>query len=126
MSGINLQSITKQAEKIALSVDESVREAAYNRAFDFLIQQSDFGEKTPNKQASAPAKNKQKVEETEKDEIAILMQIDRTAHPEILEAKSVLDRSLQLLRVANNECQIDGLKASHIAKVLTDKFRIRM
>lgn len=125
MSGINLQAISKQAEKIAMSVDESVREAAYNRAFDFLIQQSGFGEKTSKKQISAQGKNKQKVDETAKDEMAILMQIDRTAHPEILEAKSVLDRSLYLLRVANNECQIDGLKASQIAKILTDKFRIR-
>ncbi len=124
MGGVNLQSITKQAEKIALSVDESVREAAYNRAFDFLLQQGGFGNIIPNKQNVSAVKSKPENSEAITDEVTILMQIDRTAHTEVLNASSVLDRSLHLLRIANDEYQIDGLKASQIAKVLTDNFRL--
>lgn len=125
MNGMNIQSIIKQAEKVAMTVDESLREAAFNRTVELLTQQGGFSNTAPNKQNVGVAKVKPNINEESKDEITTLMQIDRTAHPEILEAESVLDRSLHLLKAANNDCQIDELNASQIAKVLTDKFRLR-
>lgn len=126
MRQMDLKSITKEAERIAMSVDESVREAAYNRAFDFLVQQSNLGNAAPNKWHS-PRDVSQSLGSSGSsvDEIATLMQIDRTAHKEVLNASSVLDRSLNVLRIANDEFQIDGLKAPQIAKILTEKFRLR-
>src|SRR5689334_25380836 len=51
--------------------------------------------------------------------------LDRTAHPEISSAPRVLERALWLLRVAKDTHGIDGLGATHIANLLTEKFRIR-
>jgi len=125
MNGTDLQRITKEAERVAMSVDKSLREAAYNRAFDFLLKQSDFGNAQPANQRTSKSSSKAvEIKSESKDEVATLMQIDRTAYPEVLNASSFLDRSLHLLRIANNEYQIDGLKASQIAKVLTDNFRL--
>ncbi|MFN2453143.1 MAG: hypothetical protein ABR577_02875 [Pyrinomonadaceae bacterium] len=125
MSNMDFQSIIKRAEKFALTVDESLREAAFNRYVEFLMQQGGLGNVMPNKQYSSPAKAKIDIGAETKDEVTTLMQIDRTAYPKVLNASSVLDRSLHLLRIANDEYQIDGLKASQIAKVLTDNFRLR-
>ena len=37
----------------------------------------------------------------------------------------MLDRALYVLKIASDELNIDGLKASHVARVLTDKFRVK-
>ncbi|HEX8397119.1 MAG TPA: hypothetical protein VF644_06815 [Pyrinomonadaceae bacterium] len=127
MSGMDIQAIIKQAEEVAMTVDKSLREAAFNRTVELLTRQQGHvaGSTTTKSTAATPAKAKFSEDKAQVDEIAALMQIDRTSHPEILKAQSVLDRSLHLLRIANNECQVDGLKAPQIAKILTDKFRLR-
>jgi len=126
MNGIDfLQRITKESEKVAMTVDKSIREAAYNRAFDFFLKQGDFGNTPTSKRGTQSSSSKtSERESSSKDEVETLMHIDRNAYKEVLNAPSVLDRSLHLLRIANNEYQIDGLKASQIAKVLTDNFRL--
>lgn len=126
MSQMDLKSIVKEAEKIAMSVDKSLREAAYNRAFDVLMQQNNLGNVPSGRQVSSrSSSHASEAISSSADEMATLMQIDRTAHQEVLKASSVLDRSLNVLRIANDEFQIDGLKAPQLAKVLTEKFRLR-
>lgn len=117
-----IQSAAKKAEEIALTIHESIRTAAFKAIFDSLV-----GGSQPNaiiRPTSIPAAKRTgsaKLDDAE----TTLMEIDRTAHPEIATAASVLDRSLRVLSIASEQFDIDGLKPSQIAKVLTEKFRIK-
>jgi hypothetical protein len=51
--------------------------------------------------------------------------LDRTSHPLITQDATALVNSLRVLQAAHDELNIDGLSASDIAHVLTDKFRCR-
>lgn len=127
MNQIDIGEAVKQAEKIAMGVHESLREAAFKSAFDALTQ-ADTVPTARATQKRGGSKNVQRKSERvfgANDEVAQLMQLDRTEHQEIMEATSVLDRSLHVLQIAGDEFEIDGLKPSQIAKVLTEKFRCR-
>jgi hypothetical protein len=51
--------------------------------------------------------------------------IDRTAHPQVGQATSVRDRALWILRIAHNEHGIEWLSSVQVARVLSEKFRVR-
>jgi hypothetical protein len=126
MNTADLQSIAKEAEGIAMGVHESLREAAYKTAFEALLQTLDSGR--PHSQGSSKRKTGNHIPITTKnnsDIEAMMQQLDRTAHQEITNSNKVLDRSLYILRIASDDFNMDGLKPSQIAKILTDKFRVK-
>ena len=51
--------------------------------------------------------------------------VDQGSRERMVEASTVLERALHVLKIARDELSIDGLKASEVAKVLSDKFRLR-
>lgn len=126
--------ITKQAAEIAKGVPANLQEAAFNRAFDALSQgdaQSTSAKGKPargNRSSRKPPSRKAVLprDDDSQDAADVLIGgLNRTAHPEITGASLGLDRALGLLRVAEQEYDIDGMSAVQIAKVLTDKFRLR-
>lgn len=125
MNTTDLQTIAKEAEQIAMGVHESLREAAYKTAFEALFQ--NFNSGTERKYVSGKRKSGNPTANVTNDESVetMMQQLDRTVHPEIANSSKVLDRSLYILRIASDQFNIDGLKPSQIAKVLTDKFRVK-
>ena len=111
---------------MAKLVPENLREAAFNRAFDAILNTS--SDVAPNKKIRNNTKTsgskKTQIDSTDSVEI-LLENLDRTAHPEVAKAPKVLERALFILRAARDDFEIDGLSAPQIAKVLTEKFRIK-
>lgn len=127
--------ITQQAAEIAAVVPENLQEAAFNRAFEQLLaagepgQADSAGQKRP--QSSAARRRSSSTPSDERldgeDPVAHLMSnLSRTDHPEIGRAPKALDRALHLLRIAERDHGIDGLSAPQLARLLTDKFRLRV
>lgn len=122
----NIEDAIKEAAKMAELVPEDLREAAFNRALDAILNTNSGADpkgKTRNKTKVSRRKESQ-IDST--DPVNILLEhLDRTAHSEIAKAPKVLERALFLLRAARDDLDIDGLNSPQIAKVLTEKFRIR-
>lgn len=119
----NIEDAIKKAAEMAELVPENLREAAFNRAFDAILNiSSDVAPKRKNTKTSGS--EKPQADSTDPVE-TLLEHLNRTAHPEVAKAPKVLDRALFLLRAARDDFDIDGLGAPQIAKVLTEKFRIK-
>jgi hypothetical protein len=118
-----LKEAFKAAAEIAKVVPESMQDAAFHRALDQLL-----GEETGTTSASVRGRRVRasKRQSTDSGDAAAVLveQINRTHHPEVGTADATLDRALHVLRIAKDDFGIDGLKASQIAAVLTDKFRL--
>src|ERR1039458_4768255 len=127
--------ITKQAAEIAAAVPEHLQEAAFNRAFDALSENGEPQEPVHRREPSTGGRRGKRARASTKPESdggssdptsVLISSLRRTDHPEIAGASRSLDRALYLLRIAERDHGIDGLTASQIAKVLTDKFRHRI
>ncbi len=123
MSTDDLKKLFQEAAEIAKAVPKELREAAFNRALDAL---SLPGAKKQLPRISPGTAAARAGGESNADPAAILLQdLDRTRHSEVSTAPRVLERALFILRAARDDHSIDGLSAPQIAKVLTDKFRLR-
>jgi hypothetical protein len=103
-----------------------MQEAAFHRALDQILGRDERAAKTERgSQRRAPRASPG--EETPAADPAkrLIDGINRTAYPEVAAATKVLDRALAVLRLASRDFDIDGLTAPQIAKVLTEKFRLR-
>ncbi len=132
----DLEGIFKQASEIALRVPEHLQEAAFNKAIDLLTkgafpdEPSESSVKSPE-QSSRRRKTRRSRPTTSSlasDDVPVdvlLRDIDSTQYPEISASKNVLEKSLRVLQLAHRDHEIDGLSPRDIAKILTDKFRIR-
>lgn len=125
-----LTELFKQAAAIASSVPESMQEAAFHRALDMLTgaeKQAESGGSRPRTRSPGRVVSDRKVQaDDEVDPVPALVSLDRSKAEDVDEEEGGLDKSLALLRVAHRELGIDGLTASQLAKVLTDKFRWRV
>lgn len=131
-----IQNLFRRAAEIAKVVPEAMQEAAFHRALDTLLGDSPPSAPTslPPVRESPPVRGRSRsgagesavsYPSAEADAATRLIQdMDRTAHPEVLAASGVRDRSLALLRAAKDQHGIDGLTAKQIALVLRDKFRL--
>jgi len=127
-----LKTAFTQAAEIASAVPQALRETAFNRALDALLggsvaagggADSKAGKKKPK---HAKTQKQKEPGDADNDPFKYLTEhLDRTAHPEITSAPRVLERALWLLRVSKDAHGIDGLGSTHIAKLLTEKFRLR-
>jgi hypothetical protein len=118
-----LKELFSQAAEIAESVPKDLREAAFNRALDALLgsQKTNIASRSGRTEI---ARAKQDV--VDEDHVSVLLsELDRTQYPEITSAPRVLERALFLLRAVRDNHSVDGLGASQIAKIITDKFRMR-
>ena len=123
----DLKAIFKKAAEIAALVPESMQEAAFNKAVDLLTggNENESREQEPKKTKQGSIKHKSVPNENKIQPIdQLLNSIDSTQYPEIGEAGKVLDRSLLVLKLALEDHDVDGLKATAISKILTNKFRI--
>ena len=128
MNDEELQDLLKRAGEVSKVVPEALREAAFNRAFDLLTRTiTGFTDEVPKAPISKIERSRKKgAEGSKKASDYLLAHIDRTAYPRVSSAPRVLDRALNLLRIARNDFEIDGLGAPDIARVLTEKFRLRV
>jgi hypothetical protein len=125
----DLKELFKQASEIAQQVPVSMQEAAFNRALDLLTGGAEKSDAQAAMSRASQSNTASKIARppllgdnaTEK----LLSQIDSTQHPGVTSAAKILDRALMVLKIALDEHGIDGLAPSAVAKVLTDKFRIR-
>lgn len=123
--------VTAQALEIAENAPDGLKEAVFNKTFDQLMAGA-IGIPTParatNRKVARPAGNRHAEDAvaTDDDTAVLIAGLDRTAHPEISDAPKSLDRSLHLLLIAENDFGIEGLTASSIAKILTEKFKLRI
>jgi hypothetical protein len=130
-----LAEIVAQAAELAALAPESLREAAFHRVFDELSgsvgAKQHVGAPGPAPRRSTSrhlgAPRSAIATESAKDPATLLINsLSRTDHPEIATATRSLDRALHLLQIAEAEHEIDGMTASQIARVLTEKFRQRV
>lgn len=119
----------KRAAEIASVVPEPMQDAAFQRALD-MLQEEEAGHSS---RRSSPKRSQRtstetsidsKVGSTKPDDV-LIEGIDRTKHTEVADEPKVLERALHILKIAHDEFGIDGLSANEIARVLTEKFRIR-
>src|SRR5690349_8569092 len=118
-----LKDAFKRAAEIAGVVPEAMQEAAFHRALDRILgseESSGAPSKVSRQRADKPA-GKDAADHAQE----LISGVNRTAYPEVASASKVLDRALAVLRLATRDFEIDGLTAPEIAKVLTEKFRLR-
>ncbi|MDP1571935.1 MAG: hypothetical protein Q8L86_18210 [Vicinamibacterales bacterium] len=126
----NLKAIFKEAADIAAQVPESLRQVAFQRALDALLnvapppaRRAAEDERTNERQNSGNTGPRQQERGSHSASVtALLEMLDRTELAGLLRGRKVLDRSLLLLRAAQHH-DIDALTAADIAHVLAKKFR---
>ena len=123
MASRPLADLVKEAGEIAKSVPESMQEAAFNRALDQLLGNASTRSPSGSSRTQKPTRKLQRDTAADNPASRLINEIDRTAHPQIAEAPNVVQRAMIVLRIAQAECDIDGLTAPQIAQVLTDKYR---
>lgn len=125
-----LVSMFQEAARIAESVPEPFRDAAFQRALDAL-----FATAATEEEGSRPkiqSKDQRQSSSGEQPasskavENRLLRDIDSTAHPEIHDANSLRDQCLMVLRAAKTTYGVDGLTSGQVARLLTEKFRVRV
>lgn len=124
MGAQNLEEVFRQAAQIAGTVPKEFREAAFNRALDTLLGTAKTTSAKIQRQEEMSRNTKNESDESDPVNV-LLANLNRTKHTEVVSTSRVLDRSLFLIRAARDDHQIDGLRASQIAKVLTEKFRLK-
>lgn len=122
----DLKDAFKRAAEVAAVVPEAMQEAAFHRALDRILGH----EPAASTQRGGAQRRRRRARTDEEGPAAdvakqLIDGINRTAYPEVAAATRVLDRALAVLRLASRDFDIDGLTAPQIAKVMTDKFRLR-
>ena len=126
MNKDKLKEIFKEAAEIVSKVPGNMQPVAFSRAIDILLGEA------PDIKTSIKIKGKKdpasrKVVGRKKDELVeqLLKDIDSTKYPIINKLDKVLERSLLVIKIANDEFKVDGLNAPQVATVLTNKFRLK-
>ncbi|TAK75916.1 MAG: hypothetical protein EPO16_08120 [Dehalococcoidia bacterium] len=128
MANENLTALIQQAAAAAAQVPEHLQQVAFVEGFRFLSSGS-TGVTLPAapsaKSGAKAAKRATALSDKDENPVATLINaVDRSEYPEVVEAKSVLDRSLHILRIAETYGIDGGLTPPQIARVLRDKFRV--
>lgn len=124
--------LIKEATEAVKDVPDDLRPVAFQKAFDALAGEQGGGGATGSPptakgRRSTGAGGKRQTPRASSDSSrSQLDDLDRTSHPKINQDATALANSLRVLQAAHVELGIDGLSASDIAHVLTDKFRCRI
>ena len=121
----DMKELFRQAAEIAQQVPDNMQEAAFNRALDLLVEGSDpTGQASPQVKSRTKPSSGQQEDRIHQDAGNLLSQIDSTQHPGVRSATKVLDRALMVLQIAWDNHSVDGLSATEISQILTEKFRL--
>ena len=133
----DLKDLFKEAAEIADAAPKDLRKIAYERALDELLKKNESSKgssvdkkkkatskKKPVKNTSSNSKAKKPPKPDEVVQKAI-DQIDSTKYPKIYKLEKAFDKSVYILKIAKEVLKIDGLGTTQIARILTDKFRIK-
>lgn len=124
----DLKSVIAEALDLAKEAPDNLQEAVFNRAFDALR-----GADSPAPAANQPSRStKPRRQMTPPREAGndggsttpVHQLFDSTQHHEVIDATSMLDRCLWVIRIAKDEYGVDGLTPPEIVDVLTEAFRI--
>jgi len=123
MADDKLEEAVLAAGRIAKKLPAGLQEAAFHRALDHLLGQSD---PTPTRTQVRRSGGKQsRGEDTNPAQVDdLLAAIDRTAHPDISATSRTADQALKVLQLAHETYGVDGLTASQVTEILSQKFRI--
>lgn len=122
--------ILARAVRLVEDLPDDLRQAAFTSAVHLLgdgVLAETSPPTTPKRRGSRlRQKESGRSGDTSDDPVEVLIrELDRTAYPGVMGANRVLERALYILQIADEEFEIDGLSPPQVAKVLTDKFRIR-
>jgi len=121
--------IVKEASDAVKHVPKHLQETAFNKVFDALMkEQSGVGHSGVDRftQKGKQSTKKEKARAQSSTVNISLDKLNRTAHPDIHHNNSVLNNSLRLLKAAKDELNLDGITATSISQVLTEKFRCKL
>lgn len=123
----DLKELFKQAAEIAAQVPGPMQEAAFNRALDMLAGAQAPARPAAQARRAAPSKKRsaRAVESGDAQIEHLVQSINSTQHPGVISAKRALDRALMILQIARQDHEVDGLSPQSIARILTEKFRVR-
>lgn len=114
-----------EAAEIAKKLPENLQEAAFNRALDELLNGSARKSSAKSRGSSRHvAKPKPNSNEVEIEPNHLLADIDSTRYQDIGDTGRVADQALKVLQLARQDHGVDGLTASQIFEILTQKFRL--
>lgn len=120
--------IAKKAVE-GLNLDDNLKLKAFEKVLDDLLgnRLSNNKEVSTRKTRKSKKKIYSAVESVKDGEIEedIMSKINAEDFPKIHNLTSKLDLSLYLLKVLREKYKIDGLISSQIAKILSEKFRIK-
>lgn len=130
----DLRDIFRRAADIASAVPESMQEAAFHRALDALQADSEVPESSrPEQQPKRPRDPDQthRSAATTNDRIDVdvvqsFNELARDRAQSVDAEEAGRGKAMALLRVAQVEFDVDGMTASEISTVLTEKFRWRV
>ena len=111
-----LISTFQEAARIAESVPEQYREAAFQRALDALLSPMPVPDSR-----EAPQTAPKKIGHEQEPRVGgnnalerLLSAVDSSAHQKIHDAPSLLDRCLIVLRIAKSNYGVDGLTTTEV------------
>jgi len=111
-----------------LNLDDNLKLKAFEKILDNLLSNESETKKESKSKKVAKAETKKEtsnISEQEQKQEDIFSKINAEDFPEIHNLNSKLDICLYLLKGLREKQDIDGLIPSQIAKILTDKFRIK-
>jgi len=121
MADDKIEKAFEAAAAIAKKVPENLQETAFNRALDHILGVR------PTEQPRPVVGSRRMGSRDQPNETADWIDaIDRTRYPDIGDTSRVADQSLKVLHLAQAEHGVDGLTSSQIARILTNKFRLRV
>jgi len=116
---MEIEDAFKKAAELAQLVPPALQEMAFKRALDELLR------KAPARPDSSLSNQSRSVPREKTDLMSRFDGVDRTQYPEIGQPGRLLEKVLKVIRIAKDEMGIDGVRASDVARVLTEKFRVR-
>lgn len=124
-----LKNEIEKAKNAVLGLPEPLKSKTYEKILERILDQA-YGTKEssqPRKKSVKTRVKTKKVKNTTIDETIqkINNSLNRSEFADIHKLKKVLDKSLYILKIVNEELKIDGLNPSQIASALTEKFRIK-
>ena len=120
----------KKAGEVVKDLPEAVQAVAFQRALDELSG-VDPSQSQPRKTNASRRQSRNSARSAKPGggkagrAEQLETQLDSTQYPEIDDTQSVLLNALGVLKAAKDRASIDGLTPGEIARVLTNKFRVR-
>lgn len=129
MEDNELKDILRRAAELASAVPEPLREAAFKSAFDALMGTTSRSGGGTSKSVGSPSSTKrqrggERSDDSDDEFLKLIQDIDRTAYPEIKQAKKALDLALIVLHAASKDLNVEWVTSKGIAAALKEKFRL--